>query len=140
MDFQRKDSQGGVDTACREGTLPVRLSCPSLQREGRSVRALQRHPAANRLPIHPRQFCVFAQLTNGLGAVPFFVDIRFAQTEELVWTTEVRELVFLNRNSVVQLVLTIEGCRFNRPGLYLLELFCNNTWVCDTQLLLREGP
>ncbi len=83
------------------------------------------------------QFSIFAQLVNGLGAVPFFVDIRFAENEELVWTTEVRELDFPDRNAIVQLLLTIEGCRFPRPGLYLLELFCNNTWVCDTQLLLR---
>ena len=36
-----------------------------------------------------------------------------------------------------RVALTIEGCRFDRPGLYGLELFCDNTWVCDTQLLLR---
>jgi hypothetical protein len=84
------------------------------------------------------QFCVFAQLVNGLGRMPFLIDIRFAQTDELVWTTELRELVFPNRNTVVQLALTIEGCPFGRHGLYLLELFCNNTWVCDAQLQLRQ--
>ena len=69
------------------------------------------------------------------GAV--FIDIRFAETDELIWTIEVRELRFPNRDTMVQAALTIEGCRFERPGLCLLELFCDNTWVCDTQLLLR---
>jgi len=82
-------------------------------------------------------FCVFAQLINGLGKVPFFVDIRLAETDELVWTTAVKELAFPSRTTAVQLALTIEGCRFERPGMYLLELFCDNTWVCDTTLLLR---
>jgi hypothetical protein len=88
-------------------------------------------------PYTRGRFCVFAQLVNGLGPVPFFVDIRFAATDELVWTTEVRHLRFPDRTTVVQMALSIEGCRFDRAGLYVLELFCDNTWVCDTQLLLR---
>jgi hypothetical protein len=88
-------------------------------------------------PYTRGRFCVFAQLTNGLGDVPFWVDIRFAATDELIWATETRMLFFPSRNTVVRVALTIEGCRFDRPGMYLLELFCNNTWVCDTQVLLR---
>jgi hypothetical protein len=91
----------------------------------------------NGFPCTINRFCVFAQLTNGLGEIPFFVDIRFSLSDELIWTTQTRQLNFPTRKSVVQVALTIEGCRFDRPGLYLLELFCDNTWVCDTQLLLR---
>jgi hypothetical protein len=75
-------------------------------------------------PYTRGRFCVFAQLINGLGSVPFFIDIRFAETDELIWTTAVNELVFPSRSTVVQLAVTIEGCRFERPGLYFLELFC----------------
>jgi len=88
-------------------------------------------------PYTRNRFCVFAQLLNGLGQVPFFIDLRFAQTDELVHTTEIRSLTFPDRHTVVQLAMVIEGCRFQSPGLYLVELFCDNTWVCDTQLLLR---
>jgi hypothetical protein len=87
-------------------------------------------------PYTQGRFCVFAQLINGLGRVSFHIDIRFAETDELVQTTEVRELTFPTRSTVLQLALAITGCRFERPGLYLVELFCNNTWECDTQLLL----
>lgn len=87
-------------------------------------------------PYTRGRFCVFAQLINGLGQVPFFVDVRDANSGGLVWTTQQRNLVFPSRTSLVQLALTIEGCRFDRPGLYTLELFCDNTWVCDTQVLL----
>jgi hypothetical protein len=87
-------------------------------------------------PYTRARFCVFAQLTNGLGRVPFFVDIRLLETDELVWTTEPRHLIFPNRTTIVQVAVTIEGCRFERPGMYAVELFCDNTWVCDTQLLL----
>ena len=93
-------------------------------------------PAAG-YPYTLGRFCIFVQLVNGLGQVPFFVDIRFAETDELVWNTEVRQLQFSDRTTVVQLALSIEGCRFERPGLYTLELFCDNTWVCDTRIQLR---
>jgi hypothetical protein len=62
-------------------------------------------------PYTRSRFCVFAQLINGLGKVPFFVDVRSAAEDELVWTTETRQLTFPNRNTVVQVALTIEGCR-----------------------------
>jgi hypothetical protein len=91
----------------------------------------------NGFPFEDGRFCVFAQLTNGLGRIPFFVDVRFAGSDQLVWTTEIRELDFPTRNTTVQLALLIEGCPFSRAGLYLVELFCDNTWICDTSLLLR---
>lgn len=87
-------------------------------------------------PYTRGRFCVFAQLTNDAGQVPFFVDIRFAETDQLIWTTEVRQLRFPDRETVVQLALSIEGCCFKQLGLYVLERFCDNQWVCDTQVSL----
>src|SRR5438105_5101892 len=69
-------------------------------------------------PYSGGRFCVFAQLINGLGKVPFFVDIRFALSDELIWTTETRQLTFPNRNTIIQVALAIEGCQFERSGLY----------------------
>ncbi|WP_157369426.1 DUF6941 family protein [Zavarzinella formosa] len=86
--------------------------------------------------IHER-FCVYAQLTDSLGDVPFFFDIRFLETDELIWTTETRILKFPDRMMIVHLACSIEGCRFEKPGLYVVELFCDNQWVCDTRVMLR---
>jgi hypothetical protein len=69
--------------------------------------------------------------------VPFFVDIRLAQTDQLIYTTEIRHLNFPDRTRVVQLALAIQGCQFDGPGNYLLELYCDNTWICDTTLRLN---
>jgi len=64
------------------------------------------------------------------------IGVRVVVTLSLVWTTKVRELNFPNRNTIVQLALLIEGCPFSHAGLYLIELFCDNMWICDTSLLL----
>ncbi|HEX3315894.1 MAG TPA: hypothetical protein VHR72_13425 [Gemmataceae bacterium] len=88
-------------------------------------------------PYRDACFCVFAQLINGLGNVPFHFDIRFAATDELIWTSGTNELFFATRFSTVQVAMTIEGCLFPHSGLYRVELFCDNTWVCDSELSFR---
>ena len=88
-------------------------------------------------PHRRNPFCIFAQLTNGLGRVPFFVDIRHVATNNLVFTFAPQILTFGTRMSIVNLALQIDRCEFDLPGLYLIELFCDNSWVCDTKLTLK---
>lgn len=83
------------------------------------------------------RFCVFAQLINGLGRIPFFIDIRDAARHQLIHTTQTNHLLFPDRNTVVQLAVTIEQCPFPESGVYLVELYCDNTWISDTSLLLH---
>jgi hypothetical protein len=88
-------------------------------------------------PHAARDFVVFAQLSDGLGHVPFYIDIRFAPTGQLIYASNVHQAHFPNRDLTVQLAYTVPRCQFPLPGLYLIELFCNNQWVSDTTLLLR---
>lgn len=79
---------------------------------------------------------VFAQLNGGLGEMPFYVDIRYAPTDELLFTTKPQMLRFPNRNRVVQFAYSIKQCRFPQRGMYLVELFSRGIWVADTTLEL----
>src|SRR5262245_10442258 len=89
-----------------------------------------------RYPHVQQQFVIFAQLAGGLGQVPFYFDVRFAPTDQLVHTTTTQTLQFARRDSVVQLAYTIQGCRFAQSGVYLVELFCDGQWIADTSLEL----
>ena len=91
---------------------------------------------ASEYPYVNGRFCVFTQLVSGLGVVSYFVDIRDAATLELVWTSIVRTLTFPARSTVLYVVQAVEACCFPRSGLYLVEVYCNNAWVCDTQFSL----
>jgi hypothetical protein len=95
-----------------------------------SIRPKQGYPF-----LHSR-FCVFAQLVNGLGQTLIDIDVRSAETDEFVYTTETLKLTFPDRITVIHIAVNIEGCRFDKPGLYIVELLCNNTWVSDTSILL----
>ncbi len=87
-------------------------------------------------PHAAKDFVVFAQLSNGLGQVPFYIDIRFAPTNHLIFTSNVHQTRFPNRHMTVQIAYTVPSCKFPQAGLYLVELYCNNQWVADTTLLL----
>ncbi|MFO0968613.1 MAG: hypothetical protein U0793_23905 [Gemmataceae bacterium] len=87
-------------------------------------------------PLICPRFCVFAQLSNGLGKVPFFVDVRAGDTNELVHTTEVGTLFFPRRSTMVRMVRHIPDMKIERKGVYFVQLFCDNTWIGETRLLL----
>jgi len=92
---------------------------------------------AIRAPAYPhcqRHFAIFAQLIGGLGQVPFYFDVTFRQTGQLVYTTNTHIVIFPRREKLVQLAYTMLSCMFPRPGVYLVELFCDGQWVADTPL------
>ena len=90
-------------------------------------------------PYTLNSFTCFAQLVGGLGEVPFHIDVRRASDGQLVHNTYVRTIHFPDRVTQMQLVMHIEGCVFEVPGIYLVELYCDNTWVADVAVRLREG-
>ena len=87
-------------------------------------------------PHIQKHFVIYSQLISGLGQVPFYFDVRFARTGQLIRTTHTHVLNFPHRDKLVELPLTMQGCPFPRPGIYLIELHCNGQWVADTTLEL----
>ena len=86
--------------------------------------------------IHP-PFVVFARLAQGLGKIPFRVDIRFAASGQYVAGTLVQQLVFPDRDTIVNMVVTMKGGSFPQPGIFLVELLLDNQWVADTTVELK---
>jgi hypothetical protein len=91
-------------------------------------------------PHRARYFCAFAQLVGGLGDVPFFFDITNLANDELIRTTDTQIMYFPSRTVLIQCVMAIENCVFPEPGIYTVELFCNNTCVADVPLHLQAFP
>lgn len=85
--------------------------------------------------VHPR-FTVFAQLVHGLGTVRVHVDIRRMSDWQLVHASGPTAVTFQARSQTRYIALTLPGVPFHRPGMYAVELLCNNTWVADASLEL----
>jgi hypothetical protein len=92
---------------------------------------------ATHYPHVQSQFVVFASLLQGLGRVSSYVDIRFAPPQQLTHASGTHTLVFPDRDTVVEMALTLKGARFPQPGIYLVELFCDGQWVADTRVLVH---
>lgn len=80
---------------------------------------------------------IFAQLTGGVGDVPFYLEVRRERDDDLTRATAIHTLHFPNRTSCVPLALTLEALVFHEPGVYVVSLFCHNRWVCDAIVLLE---
>lgn len=90
--------------------------------------------SVQKFPYKLSRLCIYAILSNGLGRTSIHFDIRDARTDELMRVTLSKFIHFPHRQKNVRLAMTIEGILFHQPGLYLFELYCNNTWVADTTL------
>ena len=87
---------------------------------------------AESFPCLQPRICVYAQLVNGLGEIPFVVEIRNAATDEVTFVTHTHNLFFPNRTRLVHMVQVIKGCLFEQAGVYTVELICKNQWMTDT--------
>jgi Family of unknown function (DUF6941) len=88
-------------------------------------------------PHVQKHFVVFARLLQGLGNVPFYVEIRLASTQQLIHVSSTHTLVFPDRDTLVEMALTMKDVPFPGPGIYLVELYCDAQWVADTTLRLQ---
>ena len=82
-------------------------------------------------------FVVFSQWSDGFGEVPVHVDILDAAAGTVVHRTNTFTMQFTSRSQIVYMAVKIERCRFPRPGLYVVEVYANNSFAADTTLILR---
>ena len=90
----------------------------------------------SKYPYIHSQFIVYARLNQGLGKVPFYIEVRLAASQQLVHVTKTNQLYFPDRDKLVEMVMTMKDVSFPKPGLYLVELHCDAQWVADTTLEL----
>jgi hypothetical protein len=93
---------------------------------------------ATEFPHTHTSFCVFAQLSGGLGEMPVHYDIIRARDELVVYVSDTHRLRFDHRTQLIQLAVTFEGIPFDEAGVYFVQLFCDNVLVADVTLELRE--
>lgn len=89
-------------------------------------------------PCSLDEFFVTSQLTDGRGRMAFGADVIEAETDELIHRTSPHEVNFPTPLQVVKLVIHVREIVFPRPGVYFLELNCDNQVIADTRMILRS--
>lgn len=123
----------------RSSRWPGRCSCESYHPGGDGRIDLLGTFTRLRLPRYPHtrpRLIAFAQLSGGWGETSLFFEVRRERDDELARTTAVRTVRFADRTAAVNVAMAIEGITFTEPGVYVVSLFCNNVWVCDTAVSL----
>jgi Family of unknown function (DUF6941) len=93
---------------------------------------------ADAFPHVQRHFVVYARLVQGLGRVAFHIEICDGRTQQLIHSSATNTLDFQDRDKTIELALTFQGVRFPHPGIFLVELYCNDQWVADARLQLNS--
>ena len=93
-----------------------------------------RAPASATFPYRLPEFCVFAQLVGGVGEVPIHVEIVDKNSEVVIYEFPKQHLRFPTRLSIVFACFRIRNCWFTQPGVHVVELYCQDTFIDDRVL------
>jgi hypothetical protein len=88
-------------------------------------------------PVRVGKLCVFAWLRGGRGRLTFRVDIVSARTGAVLGRTARRELDMSEPNKSYYLKVVIQDFPFPEPGMYSVELFCDDEFLDDQPLSIR---
>ena len=99
-----------------------------------NLRSLDEPP----FPIVQKQICVYLQLTSCRGPAQGCIEIRNADTDELVFRTKSHTMQFRNDPLEIQGVkFRIRGCLFREPGLYWVQFWYNEEMLAQQPLLWK---
>ena len=82
-------------------------------------------------PHTQAKVCVFAQLRGGWGDIPVHVEIMHADSDELLRKVGPFAVSFRDRSLTYRVRCQIEGVVFQGPGVYVVELYCDQQFVDD---------
>lgn len=89
-------------------------------------------------PLLYRELCVFLQLTGCRGAAEGQIEIRHADTDEILFRTRTRTIPFgSDPLEVVGVIFRIRNCLFREPGLCWVQFVYNENVIVQQPLLLR---
>jgi len=98
-----------------------------------SIRSIDEPPYPLRYP----ELCVFVQLTACRARGEVRLEIRRADTEEVIFVTQTRSVPFPNDPVAIQgLRFRIRNCTFPAPGFYWIQFWYDNGLVMQQPVVL----
>jgi len=98
-----------------------------------SIRSIDEPP----YPLRYRELCVFVQFTACRGRGEVRLEIRRADTEEVLFATQTWSVSFPNDPVTVHgLRFRIRNCTFPAPGLYWIQFWYDNGLLTQQPIVL----
>ncbi len=80
------------------------------------------------------EFSVFAEFIGGVSDATVRIEIVQSETERVVVRTADRTLQFPGRHTTLAVSFQIADLAVSEPGVYFVELYCNDVFVDDRAL------
>jgi hypothetical protein len=93
-------------------------------------------------PVFPHvwpQLCVFVQMNGHRCEVQCHVEVESLATDEKIAETEPMTFSFEDPTVVMPMQFRLYNCVFPAPGVYYVQLYCEQKLIGERPLLLREG-
>lgn len=89
-------------------------------------------------PYHLNQLCVFLELTDAEGEASGSIQVRRAETDQVIFTSSDHHIRFPDRLHITRANFRITDCVFPAAGVYLVEFHLDEHWIVDRRLHLYE--
>jgi hypothetical protein len=93
---------------------------------------------AREFPSAPRRFWAYAVLTDGMGTIPFSLQIIQLDTLDEIYV-RTWQSTFTNPLRKFRMPIRIESCSFPAPGRYEISLVADDEVVAQTVLTVASG-
>jgi hypothetical protein len=87
-------------------------------------------------PYSRPQLCVYVQLTGHAGTTNCRVIVVRPETEQQIYSAPLQVVECIGPLDVVPVFFVLEDCEFDAPGVYYVQVFCDQKLVCERPLLL----
>jgi hypothetical protein len=99
-----------------------------------AIRSVEQPP----YPLTYQELCVFLQLTECRGPADGRVEIRHADSDQVVFRAQTRTIPFgSDPLEVYAVTFRIRSCVFENPGLYWIQFWYNDEMIAQQPLVLR---
>jgi hypothetical protein len=87
--------------------------------------------------IHPR-LCAFLQLSGHMGEASCHATINRVETDETLYQTRPRVISFKGPLTIIPFKFRFQNCAFPAPGVYYVQIICENKLISERPLHVTE--
>ena len=95
-----------------------------------------RVPVGEGFPYSLPQLCVSAQFAGGRGRFSFRVAVVDAASGDETFGSPAYPVNLSAGHTIATVLIRMRNCSFRRPGVYLVQLFCDGNFVDDRRLVI----
>ena len=90
-----------------------------------------RLPQGDTFPYIKPKFGVVSQLAGGIGTIEMICQITLASSGQVIYQSQPHRLTFTQRHMTLFYAVKLSSFPFPSRGVYLVELFCDGSFVED---------